>query len=96
VTQAWPKGHPSVTQARPKRRMAKVFCLQQKLEKGRGGGTKSARSPESRVLEKQNLTAETLRTAKIESLIQSTNPGIESRKFFGMLIEDRGVGVESP
>ena len=37
VAQAWPKGHPSVTQARPKGRFTKVLCLQQKLEKGGGG-----------------------------------------------------------
>jgi hypothetical protein len=47
VAQAWPKGHPSVAQGRPKGRFTKVLCLQQKLEKGRVGEEESPESPTS-------------------------------------------------
>jgi hypothetical protein len=41
VAQAWRKGGPSVTQGRPKRRIAEVFYLQHKLENA-GLGTEIA------------------------------------------------------
>jgi hypothetical protein len=47
----WPLGHPRATQAwrkgGPSVDLAKCFCLQQKLKKGRVGAWKSPRSPES-------------------------------------------------
>jgi hypothetical protein len=47
VAQAWPKGHPSVTQGRPKGRFSKVLLFATKVGKRGEGGRKS---PESSVI----------------------------------------------
>jgi hypothetical protein len=73
VAQAWPKGQPSVTQGRTKRRMTKAFCLQQKL-KNAGWGWGLWLKDAGRRLQKWVIgktkshhgDAETRRTAKIE------------------------------